>query len=111
MAVARIFPTVAVDLIRAPDASGREDDRARLEQQESPAFARVTERTGNAAVILDQGDNGRFHVHLNALMNAVILERPDHFKTRAVAHVSEPRVAMAAEVPLEDASVLRAIEH
>ena len=44
-------------------------------------------------------------------MDAVILERADHLEARAIADVREARIAMAAEVALQDAAVLRAIEH
>ena len=43
-------------------------------------------------------------------MHRVLLEGPDHLEAGAVADVREPRVAMTAEVALEDEAVLRAIE-
>ena len=51
------------------------------------------------------------HVHFDALMNAVILQRADHFETRAVADVREARIAMAAEVALQNLAVFGAIEN
>ena len=42
---------------------------------------------------------------------AVVLQRADHLEARAVADVREPRIAVAAEVALQDAAVRRAIEH
>ena len=50
-------------------------------------------------------------MHVDALVDAVILQRADHLETGAVADVREARIAMAAEVALQDAAVLRAIEH
>ena len=50
------------------------------------------------------------HVHVDAHVNPVILQRADHFESRPIAHVSEPRIPMAAEVTLQDPSILRAIE-
>ena len=44
------------------------------------------------------------------VVDAVVLERADHLEAGAVADVGEPRVAVAAEVALEDAPVLRAVE-
>ena len=41
---------------------------------------------------------------------AVILQRADHLEAGAIADVREPRIAMAAEIPLQDPAVLRAIE-
>ena len=51
------------------------------------------------------------HVEIDALMDAVILQRADHFEARAVAHVRQARVAMAAEIALQNFPVLGAIEH
>ncbi len=49
-------------------------------------------------------------VEMDPLVDAVILERADHLEAGAVPRVRETRIAMPAEVSLEDASVLRAIE-
>ena len=51
------------------------------------------------------------HVDVDAAMDAVILQRADHLEAGAIADVREARIAMAAEVALQDAAVLRAIEH
>ncbi len=51
------------------------------------------------------------HVDVDALVDAVILQRADHLEPGAVADVREPRIAVAAEVALEDAPVGRAVEH
>ena len=48
---------------------------------------------------------------VDALMDPVILQRADHLETRAIANVSQSRITMAAEVSLEDSSILRAIEY
>ena len=40
------------------------------------------------------------HVNLNALMNAVILQRANHLKTGAIPHVCEARVSVAAKISL-----------
>ena len=42
---------------------------------------------------------------------AVVLQRADHLEAGAVADVGEARVAVAAEVALEDAAVGGAVEH
>ena len=44
-------------------------------------------------------------------MDAVILQGADHFEAGAVARVGEPRIAMAAEVALQDAAVFGAVEN
>ena len=43
-------------------------------------------------------------------VDAVLLERADHLEAGAVADVREARILVTAEVALEDAAVLRAIE-
>ena len=43
-------------------------------------------------------------------MDAVVLQRADHLQARAIAHVREARVAMPAEVTLQNAPVLGAVE-
>ena len=44
------------------------------------------------------------------LMDAVILERADHLEAGAIADVREARIAVAAEVALQDAAVFGAVE-
>ena len=55
--------------------------------------------------------DGALHVDVNALVDAVILQRADHLEPRAVAHVREARVAMASEIALADFSFRRAVEN
>ena len=47
---------------------------------------------------------------VDAAVDAVILQRADHLEAGAIADVREARILVAAEVALEDAAVLRAIE-
>ena len=47
---------------------------------------------------------------VDAAVDAVILQRADHLEPGAIADVREARIAMAAEVALEDPAVLGAIE-
>ena len=111
VAVARVLPAVARDLVSSPDAARREHHRLRAKRHESPALALVAEGADDAATVLEQSNDRALHVHVDPLVDPMILERPDHLETRAIAHVREPRIAMAAEIPLEDAPVLRPIEH
>jgi hypothetical protein len=39
-------------------------------------------------------------VHIDALVYSVILKSSDHFKARAIAHMREARIFMAAEIAL-----------
>jgi hypothetical protein len=50
-------------------------------------------------------------VDVDAAMDAVILQRADHLEAGPVADVREARIAMAAEVPLENPAVLRPVEY
>ena len=47
---------------------------------------------------------------VDAVMDRVILQRADQLEAGAIADVRQARIAMAAEVALEDAAVRRAIE-
>ena len=47
---------------------------------------------------------------VDALVDAVILQRADHLEAGAIADVREARIAVAAEVALQDPAVLGAIE-
>jgi hypothetical protein len=74
------------------------------------ALAVVTERAGDAAAILEQRQHGVFHEDVEPQVDAVILQGADHFEAGAVAHVGQARIAMAAEVALQDAAVSSAVE-
>src|SRR6185437_9005166 len=58
----------------------------------------------------EQSEDGAFHVDVEPLMHAMVLQRANELESRAVADVGEARIAMAAEVALEDPTVGRAIE-
>ena len=111
MAVAGVFPAVAGDLVRAADAAGRQHDRLGAKQLEAPPLAFVAERADDAVAVLEQRDDRALHVHVDALVDAVILQRADHFEAGAIADMGEPRIPVPAEVALQDAAVFGAIEH
>src|SRR5712691_1740055 len=111
MAVARVLPAVAGDLVGAAHAAGREDHRFGLEQLEASALALVAERADHAVVVLEQRDDRALHVHVDPLVDAVILQRADHLESGAVADVGQPRIPVAAEIPLKDPAVAGPIEH
>src|SRR4051812_2116249 len=110
MSVASVLPAVRRDLERPADSAGGEDDRSRFEKPETSALAIVAESTRDALAVLEERDDGLLHVHVDRLMDRVILERADHLETGAVAHVREPRVAVSAEVALENAPIGSPIE-
>ncbi len=105
MAVAGAFPAVAGDAVGAADAAGGEDHRLGAEEQESSALAFVSAGAGHAAIVGRQIDDGAFHVDGDAGVDGVILEGADQLEARAIADVREARIAVPAEVALQDAPV------
>ena len=61
--------------------------------------------------VFQQGEDGVLHVDIDALMNAVILQRSDHLQPGAIADVGEPRIFMTAKISLQNPAILRAIEN
>src|SRR6266446_8258773 len=110
MSVAGVLPTVACDFIGAANAAGREHDRFPAKNFKSPALALVTKRTHDAIAIFQQRKNSVLHVNLDALMQAVILQGANHFQPGAIANMRKSRVFVAAEISLQNPTVLRAIE-
>ena len=110
VAVACVLPTVAGDLEGPADASRRHHDGFRFPQDEMPFFAIVSERAGNPAAVQQQGQHGALHVDFHAAVNPVVLQRADHLQAGAVAHVRQPRIAMPAEIALQNAAVPGAVE-
>src|ERR1700747_3487263 len=80
MSVAGIFPTVARDLISAPDPTGRQNDCLGAKNLESPTLALVAEPTDDAIAIFEQRNNRVLHVNVDSLMHTVILQRANHFQ-------------------------------
>ncbi len=110
LAVGGVLPTVAGHLEGAAHAAGREHHRFGMEHLEAPTFAIVSECTRAAISVRKQGEDSVFGVDVDPLMNAVILQGANHFETRAVAHVSQARIAVSAEVALQDSAVLGAVK-
>ncbi len=49
-------------------------------------------------------------MHVDTLMDAVVLKRANHLQTGPISHVGQSGVLMSSEVALENAAVCRAIE-
>src|SRR2546423_106402 len=103
MSVARVFPTVARDFVGAPDPAGRQDDRFRAENHEPAALAIVTKRADDAVPFLEERQNRPFHVNVDPLMHAVVLERPNHFQSGPLA----ADASIAARKPAPPAPITR----
>jgi hypothetical protein len=111
MTVARVLPAVRGDAEGAADAAGREHDGLGLEEHEAAPLPVVAERAGDARAVLQQAHDRRLHVHVDAAVDAVILQRADHLQPGPVADVGEPRILVAAEVALQDPAVVGAVHH
>src|SRR5205085_5355012 len=70
MAVPRIFPAVAGDLVSPSNSSGRQHHSFGTEQMKSPALAIVSKGTRDAIAIFQQGDDCVFHEYIQTEMNA-----------------------------------------
>src|SRR5689334_13264248 len=111
MSVTGVFPAVARDLVGAPDSAGRKHDRFGAKDFESTALAFVTKCADRAVAVFQDRQDRVLHEHIDALMDAVILQCANHFETGAIADVRQSRISVAAEVSLQYSPVLSAIEH
>ncbi len=71
--VARVFPAVAGDAVGAADPAGGEHHRAGAEEMQQAALAVVRERAGYAVPVLEERHHRALHVHVDALVDAVVL--------------------------------------
>src|SRR5712671_2797711 len=111
MPVTCVLPAVARDTECPADAAGREYDGFANEHLESPAIAIISERAGNPVSVLEQRNDRAFHVHIDRLMNGVILECANDFQSGAIADVREARIFVSAEIALKDPAVSGSVEH
>src|SRR5262249_34869452 len=100
LTVAGVLPTVACNLVGPADASGSQHNGPGGIKQKAASLPIVTKRANDAISILEQRKDGALHVHINSLMDAVVLKRADHLQPRAIADVGEPRITVAAKIPL-----------
>ena len=110
VAVPGVLPGVRRDLERLADAAAGEHHRLGAEHDEAAVLAPVGKRTNDTAAVDEEARDRALHEDLEALVDAVVLKRADHLEPRAVSDVGEPRSGVPAEVPLEDSSVLGAVE-
>src|SRR6266536_6185013 len=111
MSVAGAIPTVTGDFVSATDPAGRQHDSFCLEHLKMTALAIITKRTDAAVAIFQKRDDTNLHVHIDASMHTVILQRANHFEPRAIAHVREPRILVTAKITLENPPILRAVKN
>ena len=111
MAVSGALPTVAGDLIGAADTAGGDHDRFGPENLEPATVPVVTKRAHDAFLLLQQRQNSVLHVDVNTAVNAMVLQRANHFQPGAVPHVRQARILVPAKVALQDAAIRGAVEH
>src|SRR5580700_10907930 len=99
MAVTRIFPTVAGDLVSPSNSSGRQHHGLGAEKVKSAALAIISKGTRDATAVLQQGDDCVFHEHVETQMDSMVLKGADHLQASAVAHMRESRIPVAAKIP------------
>src|SRR3954453_4673967 len=110
MTIPSVFPTGAGDFKASADAPRRKNDGFGSKEQEAAALTFIAERARDTAVILQQCHHRAFHVNVHPEMDAMVLQRADHFKAGSISHVSEARITVAAKVALKDSTILCAIE-
>ncbi len=125
--VTGVLPGVGGHGVGLADAAGGEDDRGRVEADETAGLAPVAEGPADGGVLggtlLEQlGDRAlgedldvRLGVAVQLLVLLLegddpLLEGADQLQARTVADVGEPGVLVAAEVALADLAVLGAVE-
>src|SRR5437773_11911176 len=92
VSISSVFPTVARDFVRATDAARSQYHCFGQENFETPSLALVPERAHDPVAVFEQGKNGVLHMHINSLVNAMILQGTDHLQTGAIAYVCQPWV-------------------
>src|SRR5207244_833428 len=110
MAVAGVLPAIAGDLVSLADAAGGQDDGLGTEDDEASLLAVIPDGAGDAVAVFQEAQDRALHVDGDALMDAVVLEGANHFQAGAIADVRKARIAMAAEVALQDAAILGAVK-
>ena len=110
MSVAGAIPTVTCDLIRLADSARGENHCLRLKNLEPAALAIISERTDDALTVLQQRQDANLHVHVDSLMDSVILQRANYLQAGAVTHVRKPGIFVATEISLQNPAIVCPIE-
>src|SRR5207249_2073307 len=111
MSITGAIPTVTGDFVSFTYPTSREHDCLGAKNFKVSALAIVAECSNYSRAIFQQRDDANLHVNIDSLMYPVVLQCSDHFEARTIAHVRESWIFVATEVPLQNATILRAIEH
>src|SRR6267142_6304354 len=109
-AVAGVLPRIGSNAPGFADAASGNHDRLGFENYEPPNLSPVSESAGHPITIFQQASNRAFHVNIDTLMHAAILQRANHFKSGPIAHVTEPFESMAAKSALQNISICGPVE-
>ena len=111
VAVAGALPRVRRELPRLASATRRQNDGLGLEGDELTGRAPVPDAAGDASLgVVDELEDLALHEHVGAHGDDFLLQGADEFQTRTVTNVGEARVAVSAEVALQDLAVLGPVE-
>ena len=105
VAVAGVLPAVAGDRVGPTDPSGGQHDRLGPKEPEPAPLAVVRQRSGCAAILGEDAEDGALHVHVDALVDAVVLEGADHLQAGPISHVSQAGILVTPEVALENPAI------
>src|SRR5882762_1255133 len=108
--VACVFPRVRRDRPGLSNSPRGHHHRFRLEQYKSPRLPPISQRPRASPAIREQPHNRALHVHIEPHVHAAILQRPDHFQSRAISYVAQPPERVPAKRSLQNPSVIRAIK-
>src|SRR5437667_9568285 len=108
--IAGVLPGVGSDAPCFANTACGDDNRLRFEYDEAAALAPIRKRARNAAAVHQQPGDRAFHVDVNSLLDAAILQRANHFEASAVAHVTKPLERVPAKGTLQDVSAFGAVE-
>src|SRR5947208_4234486 len=109
-AVASVFPGVGSDAPGFADATGGDDDGLGFEDDEAAGLAPVGKGTRHATAVDEKAGNGALHVDIDALLDAAVLQRANHFKAGAVSNVAETFEGVATESALQNVAILGAVK-
>jgi hypothetical protein len=104
------IPAVAGYFVNPAHASGCQDNRLRVKDLKTSAFAIISECADDPLVICQQLYNGMLLEEINPLVDPMVLKRPDHFQSGPVTNVREARIFVPAEITLKDPSVFCPVE-
>src|SRR3989442_11997603 len=74
LAVTGVFPTVAGDPVGAADSTCGNDHGLGMKKKEMATLAVVGQSSNNTVSLFKQRENRALHMHVNPLMDAVILK-------------------------------------